>query len=224
MAQQPVHSKILSRAAKHVLGPLGIYQKGRSRTWLDDLGWRLTVIEFQPSSWSRGSYLNVGVMWLWKPQDYHSFDLGYRVECFVEFQSETQFAQAAESLAIAARDKVEALRNELPTIHAAADVLLRNVGNGDTGWSLLNAGIACALAGRQSHAMNLLSQLINEPCTYPWERDRCAFATKIHGKLANLGAFRQEILSIIRATRQALKLQAQFDVKPAQIGISVSEE
>jgi hypothetical protein len=42
-----------------VLTPLGLTQRGRSRLWLDDHGWWLIVVEFQPSAWSRGSHLNV---------------------------------------------------------------------------------------------------------------------------------------------------------------------
>jgi hypothetical protein len=53
------HDRIIADAAKAALGPLGFKRKGRSRTWLADHGWWLTVVEFQPSAWSKGSYLNV---------------------------------------------------------------------------------------------------------------------------------------------------------------------
>jgi hypothetical protein len=66
---QHPHTKLLIAAARDVLRPIGLTQKGRLRTWLDDLGWWLGVVEFQSSSWSRGSYLNVGVNWLWNPKD-----------------------------------------------------------------------------------------------------------------------------------------------------------
>jgi hypothetical protein len=42
-------------------------QKGRSRLWYDDHQWRAYLIEFQPSAWSKGTYCNVGLMWLWDP-------------------------------------------------------------------------------------------------------------------------------------------------------------
>jgi hypothetical protein len=72
------HNKVLGAAARDALGPLGLTQKGRSRTWLDDHGWYVVVVEFQPSAWSKGSYLNVAAMWLWKPKDDLSFDYGGR--------------------------------------------------------------------------------------------------------------------------------------------------
>lgn len=57
------HNKILNAAAREVLRPLGFRQRGRSRMWFEDRGWWLVLVEFQPSQWSRGSYLNVGPMW-----------------------------------------------------------------------------------------------------------------------------------------------------------------
>jgi hypothetical protein len=95
----PVHSKILNDAARRILRPMGLTQKGRSRTWMDDHGWWICIVEFQPSGWSKGSYLNAGCSWLWHVRDYASFDEGYRVETFVEFQDEEQFASAADRLA-----------------------------------------------------------------------------------------------------------------------------
>src|SRR5215469_14680409 len=68
------HSKIIAQAAKESVEPLGIFQMGRSRTWIDDLGWWIVVIEFQPSGFSNGAYLNVAAMWLWHEEDHFTFD------------------------------------------------------------------------------------------------------------------------------------------------------
>jgi len=215
MATQPIHTKLLNQAGKRILKPLGIYQKGVSRTWLDDLGWRLTVIEFQPSAWSRGSYLNVGAMWLWYPTDYFSFDLGCRLENFLGFESEKQFAGVAESLAMTARERAETLRHELSTIHATAEILARDAHNND-GWKILHAGIACALAGKQGAAGQFLDQLIKEPCNYEWQQNRLVYASQLRSKLSNPSTFRQEIVATIYNTRQILKLKPALDINPPQ--------
>jgi hypothetical protein len=69
------HNRDIAMAARSVLRPIGCVQKGRSRTWLDDRGWWVGVIEFQPSGWSKGSYLNVGACFLWsKTRASFSFD------------------------------------------------------------------------------------------------------------------------------------------------------
>jgi len=93
----PDHNRLLTSAARAELVPLGCVQKGRSRTWLDDHEWWVGVVEFQPSAWSKGSYLNVGVCWLWYEKDYYSFDTalvadGSRIESFREFDGTDAFA------------------------------------------------------------------------------------------------------------------------------------
>src|SRR5690242_5082457 len=39
VARESEATKAVGRAAREVLRPLGLVQKGRSRTWLDDHGW-----------------------------------------------------------------------------------------------------------------------------------------------------------------------------------------
>lgn len=82
------HNRLIRDAAKRHLSLLGVQQRGRSRTWIDDRGWWLITVEFQPSSWSRGTYLNVGATWLWYFKNYLSFDLGYRIEGFRDLTGE----------------------------------------------------------------------------------------------------------------------------------------
>lgn len=77
MSADPTNA-ILNAGARDVLKPMGLVRKGRSRTWLDDHGWWLIVVEFQPSGFSKASYLNVGICWQWSavPKSYLSFDMG----------------------------------------------------------------------------------------------------------------------------------------------------
>ena len=82
MSEEKAHSRLLRVAARNVLQPIGMVQKGRSRIWLQDHGWWVCIVEFQPSSWSRGSRLNVGCLWLWRANDDIHFDEGYRVGSF----------------------------------------------------------------------------------------------------------------------------------------------
>src|SRR5438132_1366297 len=82
------HNKIIAAAARESLTPLGMVRKGRSRIWLADRGWWLGIVEFQCSSWSRGTYLNVSLMWLWQPIDHFAIEVEpRRVGKFVEFDN-----------------------------------------------------------------------------------------------------------------------------------------
>jgi len=68
------HNQLITRAARAELPPIGCIEKGRSRIWLDDQRWWVTVVEFQPSGRSKGSCLNVGACWLWHAKDHFTFE------------------------------------------------------------------------------------------------------------------------------------------------------
>jgi hypothetical protein len=48
---------------------MGFKQRGGSRFWYRDVGWRLFIVAFEPSSWSKGTHCNATVMWLWAPYE-----------------------------------------------------------------------------------------------------------------------------------------------------------
>src|SRR5688572_5869794 len=101
---------------------MGLQRKGRSRTWLDDHGWWLTVVEFQPSGFVKASFLIVGICWLWsaQPKDYLSFDLGYRIPgAGGSFESEEQWHAVVERLVQQAADEVLRYRALVPDLTAA---------------------------------------------------------------------------------------------------------
>ena len=173
MSRELPHTKLLNAAAKEVLGPLALRRKGRSRVWLDDQGWWLGVVEFQPSSWSRGSYLNVGVGWLWSGVGSgrtefggtigwsFSLDDGYTGRVllpngrqFIEYESDEQFVPLAREMASVAAERVRQQRELLRTPADAAAALLSGVD--------ISAGrdtaIALALVGRRDEALSALDR------------------------------------------------------------------
>ena len=88
-------NRIIKEVCKGILLPLGVFQKGTSRIYIDDNGYFFTVIEFQPSAYAKGTHLNVALCFLWNQQDYISFDFPFgadiRVKNFIEYQNDEQF-------------------------------------------------------------------------------------------------------------------------------------
>jgi len=115
------HNRLIAEAAHAALSPLGVVRKGRSRTWLDDRGWCLTVVEFQPSSWARGTCLNVGLMLLWHPTDHFTFDIGYRIEDFDDV-ARAGFEAAVLAKAGRAAREVISLRQRFQTLGDVAAI------------------------------------------------------------------------------------------------------
>ena len=95
-----------------MLLPLGVFQKGTSRVYLDDNDYFFTVVEFQPSNWDNGTYLNIGLTFLWgdKQPDvlYFAFSRqpAARYGKFVEYKDETQFTNEILNLANMAKAEI----------------------------------------------------------------------------------------------------------------------
>lgn len=131
MAGEQDHNKIIKQAAEEVLKPLGVFQRGQSRLWIDDNGWFLTLVEFQPSGFSKGSHLNVALNFLWD-QDFSStalsfhFPIGgaFRQNAFVALANhETDFYEAMTTMAQKAAGLVEEYRQFRDLSHARKAIL-----------------------------------------------------------------------------------------------------
>ncbi|MBE6934707.1 MAG: hypothetical protein E7462_06650 [Ruminococcaceae bacterium] len=94
MAIEP-HKQIIKNLCKDILLPLGVFQKGASRIYVDDNGYFFTVIEFQPSTYAKGTYLNVVLHFLWNERENISYDFPFgnemRIGNFIEYHNEEQF-------------------------------------------------------------------------------------------------------------------------------------
>lgn len=203
------HDKIIASAAKAALAPLGFRRKGRSRTWFADLGWWLLVVEFQPSSWSKGSYLNVAAHWLWVSKGHMSFDFGGRSPEYIEYQSDEQFAPEADRLAESAASEAERLRCMITSLDATAELLLQEAraldaqNPGHPGWMEFHAAIALGLAGRQLEASQMIEDLLHaEPSGSLLHTS----AERMAALIAKPSELEREVLAIIARQRDALGL------------------
>jgi hypothetical protein len=170
MAAGDDHNRVIAKVAHEALAPLGLVRKGRSRTWLDDHHWWVGVVEFQPSSWRRGSYLNVGAMWLWHDTDDHPiyFGLGSRIDAagFAE-AADASFEAAAESMAELAATQVRRLRAQLPTVEAAAAILVEKAKE-EQGWARWDAAVALGLTGRREEAAAMFRAIVDDDDDRAW--------------------------------------------------------
>ncbi len=157
------HDRIIAAAAKLALSPLGFRRKGRSRVWYADRGYWLSIVEFQPSGFAKGSYLNVAAHWLWTPHDYISFDhMMDDVRTFIAFEDADQFSPLTAQQAADAVVASERLRSAHPDLASLTDFLIErdaywtSQGRPDC-WESYHAAICCGLTGRRSKTRSLLS-------------------------------------------------------------------
>ena len=204
------HDKIIADAAKRTLGPLNFRRKGRSRTWLADHDWWLVVVEFQPSAWSKGSYLNVAAHWLWSEIGSLSFDFGGRVQEHVEYQSNAQFSPAASRLAEKAAEEAQRLTAMFTSLEATADILIaeqtaerKHTGGG---WMAYNAGVVAGLVARADAATEMFERVLGGSA--PAGSALKVAATRMARLVPDAARFKSEVALTIARQREALKLPA----------------
>lgn len=217
MSPQHPHTKLLLAAAREVLRPLGLVQMGRSRMWLDDRGWWAGVVSFSPSSFARGSYLNVGVHWLWQDEEDVSFDVidPRDGEGFVRYESDVQFAPHAHRFALTAAELVRTYRARFDTIESAASFLSENLDL----LRFLDVGIALGLLGDADGARAMFGRYIDwfefeEDLEWREEIDEVRYnrARVLRDHAPDRARFADRIRDDVRRRREHLKLDPDVPV------------
>lgn len=198
------HNKLIAAAAKEALSPLGLKRDGKSRIWYDDHGWWCIVIEFQPSSWSRGTYLNVGISWLLFEKAHWTFDVGHREQGFSPARAEQQFADALAGIVAHASQRVQDYRERFGTIQGALghyqSAELRSH------WDCYHAGVIAALAGDVPAAHKYFESLIGQPRQHQWQQGLYYRALDLSRLLGSRREFRDSVAGIVLRTRTQLLL------------------
>jgi hypothetical protein len=198
------HDRQVATAAQSTLGRLGCVQKGASQTWLDDHGWWVGVIEFQPSSWSKGSYLNVGACWLWRETDHFSFDLGSRVQGLRRFKHSDRFTIDAKRLAAQAARELLKLRARVRGVESMAWRLRLKLM--PTAWDHYHAAVANGLVGKSRVARGRLRAISKARSKAEWMPALKERAARLDLLLDDSEAFRQEVKAEVARSRKLLGL------------------
>ena len=210
MAKTNEHGRIIAAAAKSALAPLGFHRKGASRVWLADHGFWLDVVEFQPSGFSKGSYCNVSVHWLWGMTPALTFDYGFRrVGSFAQFNSTDAFSQSVAEMARAAVGFVERHRAVFVSLPVtAAHLSGRDLTDGGPGgWDAFHAGVACGLARDDSTARRMFDRVgESDSRNLDWVNERREKVERLAAVLGDHAAFRHEVQALLDAQRALFKL------------------
>jgi hypothetical protein len=208
------HATIINRIAREALQPLGFSQKGRSRLWYADHGWHALVVEFQPSSWSKGTYCNAGAMWLWDPDPVRThwvFHVHRRIQTsagdFASFESEGQFETVTGELARGAVETIGEMGAKFRTIGGVASFY------GDqppVGWPGYHGAIALGLLGQAPDAERRFHAVSSSATgsEIRWIAAMGERARSLADLVRNGEAFRETIRRDIATTRKALRLPA----------------
>jgi hypothetical protein len=203
MAKQSEHGRLIAAAAKAALEPLGCKRKGQSRLWYSDQRFWLIAVEFQPSSWSKGSYLNIGVKWLWRTEPVTS--LVYRPVDFIPFENVAQFSPLIEGMAERAAQEVVTLRDRFKSLERIHEYLVAHATR--DGWPIYDAAVAAGLIGDMETSRKLFQRLEEWPTFgYEWQVKLKSESAKLAAKLYDPVEFRSAVLAIITRRRMTMQL------------------
>jgi hypothetical protein len=198
---------VIAAAAKAALLPLGCQRQGKSRGWISDQRFWLINIEFQPSAWQKGSYLNVGAMWLWRADKCLAFHVGYRIADFVAYYSPEQFAPVASRFAAQAAQEVQRLREQFRSLQHIYRYLVDHTSEENP--DIFHAAIAAGLVGDVDTARHLFQVFVDMPS------DNIQWFIELKAKLADLAdrldqpaLFRASVLETIQECRRLNNLPA----------------
>jgi len=155
MAKQSEHGKLIAAAAEAALAPLGLCRIGKSRCWISDERHWLITVEFQPSAWSKGSYLNVRPTWLWLrygANDHHPRPTG-----FISFENTTQFRPLIENMAAIAAQTVLSMRARFQRIEDVYRFFAERISQ--EGFPVYRAAVTAGLVGDISTARQLFKRM-----------------------------------------------------------------
>jgi tetratricopeptide (TPR) repeat protein len=139
-------------------------------------------------------------------QDHLFFDVGYRVEQFVEYESEAQFLREARQLALSLRERILQFRQEFPSIAAAAQFLITRAQRSRNPWHLFHAGVAAGYIGRIGEARACFAKIMENTPEYDWQKALHAKAHDLAELLNDPLAFKTRIEEAVGNTRKLLKL------------------
>lgn len=221
--------KLIMRAARDILKPMGLFQKGTSRIWIDDNGWFLIVVEFQPSAWSQGAYLNVAISFLWEQgpgfSEALSYNIGGREQEHVEYAGDDEtFSQQMQEMAQQAARLVRAYRGRFATFpYAQGEVGPYHDANSSLKvGELWNLGMFCYLYDDEKAGDERMRELLicaeeereyqsgGKILTRDWVLERI----QLTEELLSSNAKKQAVLSSIIAKRQRLREKSSFKRLP----------
>ena len=194
------HNRLITAAAKRALVPLGLSQLRKSRIWYDDHGWWAIVVEFQPSSWDRGSYLNVALSWMLYESESWGLNICNREKGgFRSATSGDDFEAAINDLADRAGHRVIEYRERFCSLEAMCKYYDTAEGHGE--WPNYYAGVLAGLSGDRETAQRRLSLVLSVQATTTWHRALQFRCQELIRLLAEPAFFRDSVLGIVLRCR-----------------------
>lgn len=146
----------------------------------------------------------MGACWLWYEKGHLSFDEGYRVETFKQFENDEQFADVAGTFARQAHDEVVKLRSQFSSLEKiAAHLKAKDFSNI---WDNYHAAIAATLTNDFAHATKRFVAVAESPTAHPWAIELKDRSSKLETLATSPPQFLAETNRIVEVSKTRLKI------------------
>lgn len=205
MPSQNEHGKLIAAAAKKALLPLRCVRKGHSRVWYSDQRFWAIAIEFQPSGWSKGSYLNIGTNCFWHAHAGAGFLPMYRPIDFISYENVEQFTPLIDNMAAVAAREVLTMRERFRTLDDIQRHLLSQPLR--DGWPVHNAAITSWLHGDIELSRSLFRRMADWPTYgYDWQLELKKTSASLATLLERPADMLAALLETIQRQRKLIRL------------------
>jgi hypothetical protein len=198
------HNKLIAQKAKEHLKPIGFVRSGKSRVWYKDNGWWSVIIEFQPSSWSKGTYVNVSVSHLLYEQCGWTFNIPERLRGFASVEDDMDFEGKVEGMASQAANRAEELHNKYSVVENSIDWYAGSERRSI--WDDYYSGILFSFNGDFEAAGNYFSAIVESEYSRIWEKAVQIRALELKHMLAFPDLYISTIKGIVLRTRNLMCL------------------
>ena len=162
------HDKIINMATKKILAPQGLFRQGTSRTWLDDNGYFIIFVVFDSSNWSKGSYLGVGIDFLWEKSenlnDIFVYSYGERGKEFCKYSgNDDEFQAKMEEFAQIGLRKVIEYRKfkDMDYAKKCLEQKVSEIQKNRRFWEVYDLAMLCFLMGDFENAVKIFENFLD---------------------------------------------------------------
>lgn len=157
-------NKIIKKLCKEIF-PDDVFQKGNSRVYLDDNGYYFTMIEFQPYSFKKGTFLNAGLSFFFNKNDYLSFSYAYNNDSrigktFIEYTDDEQFEKDVRKYVELAKDYILKYR-AFADMDYAKQYIIKDLN--DDNWNPYIKSMLCFLTDDAENGQKYYKMFLDNP-------------------------------------------------------------
>lgn len=199
------HNKLIAQKAKQALKPLDFVRSGKSRIWYKDNGWWAVVVEFQPSSFSRGTYVNVSVAHFLYESAGWALHIPSRLDGFASAEDDLDFDEKVEGMANEAASLSKDLLEKYSTIDAFIDWYSNDERRSI--WDEYYSGVFKSFVGDYVGAKEHFQIIESNEYQYTWQKAVKYRAIDLLALLSDEQSYRSCINGIVLRTRNIMVLE-----------------